>query len=62
MHTSIPDVATTSSTSADQDVSDTSTSCDLSLAALEIESEQDRTEEAADEFLRLPIQFRLLVL
>ena len=50
MHTSIPDVATTSSTSADQDVSDTSSSCDLSLAALEVESEQDRTEEAADEF------------
>ena len=50
MHTRIPDVATTSSASADQDVSDTSSSCDLSLAALEEESEQDRTEEAADEF------------
>ena len=46
-HTSMPEVATSRGTSADEDVSDTSSSCDLSLAALEVESEQHRTEAAA---------------
>ena len=43
----MPEVATSRGTSADEDVSDTSSSCDLSFAALEVESEQDRTEAAA---------------
>ena len=47
-HTSMPEVATSRSTSADEDVSDTSSSCDLSCAALEAESEPDRTEGAEE--------------
>ena len=47
-HTSMPEFATSRSTSADEDVSDTSSSYDLSYAALEAESEPDRTEGAEE--------------